>query len=192
MPRYAEHEAPFEELRNIVQTFVDKFPDVFTGFRVEDVGFVLTKEKKSSKKNPIKVHKVKYPQSVFSDKTYIFEVLDTKWENLDQKRRNLAVFHVMCSIPVEGFDPDSKEYGSTIKPDFELYRAEYAAAGGVADWFDDNRARDPMEMDNDGVLNAVYDVDSDSVDDPIPATSSKDPVTNQDIMDIDTQQQAAS
>jgi len=178
MPKFDDYQAPFEEVKHIVETFVEKFPSVFSGFRVNDVGFVLTKRKKPRGRHPIKVRSVSYPYFVFSGLTYIFEVLETKWEDLDRKRRNLAVFHAMCSVPVDGFDVDSKDYGKIVKPDFLLYRAEYAAAGGVADWFEDDRARDPMDAERDDV--SVTNADDEN---PIPSSGSKSPVTEKEIME---------
>lgn len=189
MPRFDEYEFPFGEARDVVEGLIDKFPGIFVGFCVEDIGFILTKRKKTKSKHPIKVRKVSYPFYVFSDLTYVFEVFETKWEKLDSKRRNLAVFHAMCSIPVDGFDPESISYGKIIKPDFELYRAEFAAAGGVADWFEDDRARDPMDIADDD-MQAVE--DADQGEDPISSTSTKQPVTAQGIMGAGTEEQQAA
>ena len=178
MPRFEDYRSD-PEVREIVEKYVKKFPRVFDGFSADDIGFIVSMKKKSKGKHPIKVRTVPYPHFVFSGKTYIFETLETKWEKMDQKKKNLAVFHAMCSIPIGGFDPGSKVYGRILKPDFELFRNEYAVAGGVADWFEDDRARDPMEVEDE---KSVIPEDGDDEEDPIPAAKSpKSPVTAKDL-----------
>lgn len=168
------------EVRDIVEGFVKKFPRVFEGFMVDDVFFIVTKKKKPSGRFPVKVKAIPYPYYVSSGQAYVFEAFETKWEELTKKQKNLAVFHAMCAVPVGGFDPASKKYGKIVKPDFEIYRYEYAVSGGVADWLEDDkdRARDPMEVKAEEVPVKVEPED----EDPIPASPSpKKPVTAKDI-----------
>ena len=203
MPRFEDYRSD-PEVRDIVESFVKKFPRVFEGFTIEDIGFVVTQKKKLKGKHPIKVRTVPYPHFVFSGKTYIFETYETKWQEYNKKQKNLAVFHAMCGIPVGGFDPASKAYGKLVKPDFELYRFELAAAGGVADWFEDDSARDPMEIDaadipvlkkDDGKqppLAADDDEDPIPADDASKATGKKFPLTADDVANAGTGPTAAA
>ena len=186
MPRFEDFRSD-PEVRDIVERFLKRFPRVFAGFSVADVGFVVTEKKKGPAKHPVKVRAVSYPNFVFAGVTYIFETFDKKWKELNKKQRNIAVFHAMCSIPIGGFDPASKVYGKILKPDFELYRQEYAATGGVADWFEDERARDPMEIDADEVLVPGEEEE----EDPIPDEGGgKHPVTAGDIAEVGSEEES--
>jgi hypothetical protein len=186
MPRFEDFRSD-PEVRDIVEKLAKKFPRVFEGFTVGDVGFIVTMKKKLKGKHPIKVRAVAYPHFVFSGKTYVMEVFETKWEKLNKKQKNLAVFHSMCSIPVGGFDPGSTMYGRVLKADYELFRMEYAAAGGVADWFEDDRARDPMEIEA-AELPSMEEGNEDPIPvEPAPGKGSKRPVTASDIADVDAE-----
>lgn len=183
MPRFEDFKSDPEVL-NIVERFLKKYPRVFEGFNVDEVGFILTQKKKGPPKQPIKVRSVTYPNFVFACKTYIFETFEKKWADLTKKQRNIAVFHAMCSIPIGGFEPASKMYGKVLKPDFQLFRQEFAATGGVADWLEDEkRARDPMEIDASEVPVPGEE------EDPLPKEGGeKHPVTVDDIAEAGSEE----
>ena len=102
---------------------------------------------------------------------YFVEVMDDTWRDLSQKQKNLAVFHIMCSIPQGGFDPESKKYAGKRKPDYEIYAEEYAVSGGVPNWLEnDVESRDPVD-----VANGMMDDDIERV-----------PVTKEDVAAIHT------
>lgn len=154
------------EVKDIMEKFIERFPGMFEGFDVKHIGFVATKKKKSFK--PIKLRTVSYPLEVFVCKPYIVETFDAQWVKLDQKKKNLAVFHIMCAIPDGGFDPNSKHYGKKVKPEIEMYLREYAAAGGIPNWLENPAAVDPMERTEDemakdlpGGLEAIPEEDGD-------------------------------
>ena len=94
---------------------------------------------------PIRIVNVSYPMDVFTNKTYVIEAYHTWWEKMDQKKRNLAVFHAMCAIPDGAFDEQSKTYGKKLQPDIKMYMKEYAASGGVPNWMENPAAIDPLE-----------------------------------------------
>lgn len=181
MPRFEDYRSD-PEVRDTVEKYVKKFPRVFDGFKVDDIFYIVTQTKKIRGKYPIKVKPVPYPHYVSSGKTYVFETFETKWTGMTQKQKNLSVFHAMCSIPIGGFDTSSTKYGKMLKPDFTLYRSEYAASGGVADWHEDDSARDPMEID----ASEVPVEEEEGNENPIPeedgpAKSIKSPVTASDL-----------
>jgi len=183
MPRFEDYRSD-PEVRDIVERYVKKFPRVFDGFKVEDIFYIVTQKKKLRGKHPIKVKPVPYPHYVSSGKTYVFETFETSWEKMTPKRKNPSVFHSMCSIPLGGFDTASVKYGKLLKPDFNLYRSEYAASGGVADWFEDDSARDPMEIDASEVPVVEEEGNENPLpenDNPIPSKSTKSPVTAKDL-----------
>ena len=131
------------QVKNIMEQFLERFPEMFEGFDVDSICFITTKKKKSHK--PVKLRTVSYPVEAFLGKPYIVEMFDKKWATLDPKKKNLAVFHVMCSIPQRGFDPSSKTYAKKIKPEIEMFLREFAASGGVPNWMENPLAKDPME-----------------------------------------------
>lgn len=176
MARYTDYKSD-SEVKDIMEKFVDKFPQVFEGFRVDDICYIMTQKKKTRDKYPIKVHSIRYPFEALIGKPYIVEIFEEKWAPLSQKKKNLAVFRTMCAIPVGGFDPESKSYAKKVKPQYQVYGMEFAAAGGVLDWCEDDRARNPMEIDTEDVQ-----VDSEDGEDPIPTPKSdKVPVTSEHI-----------
>lgn len=187
MPRFEDY-GTSPEVQDIVEGFVKKFPRVFEGFIPDDIFFIVTKKKKPSGRFPVKVKAIPYPYYVISGQAYVFETFDEKWKKLTKKQKNLAVFHAMCAVPVGGFDPASKKYGKIVKPDFEIYRYEYAVSGGVPDWLEDDedRARDPMDVATEEVPVKVDPED----EDPIPASSPKKPVTAKDIAGDDEEDAA--
>jgi len=180
MPARFEDYRSDPEVRDIMERYVKKFPLVFDGFDVDAIGFIVTQKKEPGDKKPIKLHPCRYPAEVFIGKTYIVEVFDKKWSEMNTKQKNLAVFHTMCAIPVGGFDPGSKDYAKKCKPDIVMYRNEFAASGGVPFWMEDDSARDPMEAPKEEI---VVKTDKDD-EDPIPAKPGKQPVTMKDIADI--------
>jgi len=141
------------EAQDIVEAFLERFPTMFEGFDVARIGFVTTKKKKA--KYPIKVHSVKYPQSVWLSKAYIFETLEVAWKKCDQKKKNMSVFRAMCAIPMGGFDEQSKAFGKVLQPDIKMFMKEYAACGGVPNWEENPSAKDPMSQTAEQVAKAV-------------------------------------
>ena len=131
------------EVRNIMEAFVKRFPEVFEGFDPSDLHVIFTEKKKTGP--VVRLRPQRYPQDVFVGKPYIVEVLDESWKKLDRKRKNLAVFHIMCSIPQGGFDPESKFYAKKAKPDIQMFSLEFAACGGVPNWMENPEAIDPLE-----------------------------------------------
>lgn len=157
MARFVDYYSD-SEVRNIMESILDKFTDMFRGFDVQRIHFITTKEKKSHR--PLKLRTVSYPMEVFIGRPYIVEVFETKWKVLDQKRKNLAVFHIMCSIPDGGFDLESDNYARKLKPEIEMFMLEFAACGGVPNWMENPLAEDPMEktqkkVKEDALKNAV-------------------------------------
>lgn len=168
-----------EEVPEIIQKFLDKFPTVFEDFRIESIKFIRTLEKKS--KEILKVRPVRYPQDVFVDAPYIMEVFDMGWEKLDQKRKNLLVFHHMCSFPEGAFDPTSEFYAKKVKPQIVMYELEHAVTEGVWNWRENDLVNDPMEFHQD-IAKKIED-EIDGVVDPLPVDPSprKMPATVNDV-----------
>ena len=131
------------EVTDIMEAILKKFPTVFPGFDVNKIGCVHTASKKNPKK-PIKITSVRYPYDVWIDKTYIVEVMEDTWQEMSDKQKNLAVFHIMCAIPDGAFDEQSKEYGKKKRPDYEMYAEEFAVTGGVPNWMENDEANDPL------------------------------------------------
>ena len=141
------------EIKDIMERFIKRFPGMFEGFNVDKMFFITTKKKKSRK--PVKLRSLSYPVEVFAGRPYIVEAFETVWKSLDQKKKNLAVFHIMCSIPDGGFSEDSKNYGKKLKPEIEMYLREFAAAGGVPNWMENPDASDPMERTEKDVSKSI-------------------------------------
>lgn len=131
------------EVKDIMERFVKRFPGMFESFDTDKMFFITTKKKKSRK--PLKLRTLSYPSEVFAGRPYIVEAFEVAWKSLDQKKKNLAVFHVMCSIPDGGLSPDSKNYGKRLKPEIEMYLREFAASGGIPNWMENPDASDPMD-----------------------------------------------
>jgi len=142
MPKFSDYSVT-PEITDIMEAVLDTYPDVFPGFDLSMIGTVITKKKRS--RRPVRLQTVGYPKDVFCDKVYIVEAFEKDWTELTQKKKNLAVFHVMCSIPEGGFDTTSKHYGKKRKPDYEMYVEEFAASGGVPNWMENDDAKDPMD-----------------------------------------------
>lgn len=181
MPRFEDYTTD-PEVKDIVERYVKKFPQIFGGFKIDEIFFIVTQKKRLSGKFPIKVKTVPYPHYVSSGFTYVFETYETKWEKLNQKQKNLSVFHAMCGIPQDAFDPLSTYYGKIAKPDYEIYQFEYAASGGVPNWQEDDSARDPMEIDTDEIQLATDDEEEEAIPTPKkPSDGTKSPVTIDDV-----------
>lgn len=149
------------EVQDIMEAFLERFPAMFEGFDTAKIGFVTTKKKgKKTAKQAVKLHPVKYPHSVWLSKVYIVEVLESAWKKLDQVKKNLSVFKTMCSIPLGGFDEQSKAYGKVLKPEINMFMKEYAASGGVVNWEENPAAKDPMSQTADDVAKAIPTVEA--------------------------------
>jgi len=143
MAKFTDYEVR-NDVSDIMETMVKSFPQVFRGFDVNQVFCVYTKDKQDFKK-PLKIRPIRYPFDILATKVYIIEVADGTWKDLDQKRKNLTVFHTMCSIPEGAFDEESKYYAKVKKPDYELFAEEFSVSGGIPNWMENDSASDPME-----------------------------------------------
>jgi hypothetical protein len=139
------------EVTDIMEKILERFPTVFPGFDVNKIGSIHAHDKESKK--PIKLTAVKFPYDVYCEKTYICSVSDGTWKDLTQKQKNLAVFHIMCSIPEGGFDSESNKYGRVLRPDIQVFSEEFAVSGGVPNWMENPDATDPMEANSEDVEN---------------------------------------
>jgi hypothetical protein len=155
MPKFTDYQSD-QEVRDIMERFLERFPGMFEGFDPSKMGFVMTAKKKS--KEPIKLHCVPYPLNVFCSHAYVVETFKTWWGRADAKKRNMAVFRTMCSVPDGGFDEMSKHFGKKLQPEIKMYMKEYAACGGVPNWMDNPAAIDPMERTSDEVAEDIPDV----------------------------------
>ena len=133
------------ELADIMESLADAFPEVFEGFRPDMVKTLKTMKK--SAKQVIKIHRIGYPKEVFCGQcAYIVEAFLPWWGDMNQKQKNLAVFHVMCAVKEGGFDEQSSGYGKLRQYDYRMYKEEFAVTGGIPDWWDNPAARDPMDV----------------------------------------------
>jgi len=132
------------EISGLMEGMIDGFPALFDGFDVTQVACVMTQRKKS--KTAVKLHNIGYPQQVLSDKVYIVEVFFEVWKDMDATKRNLALFHAMCGVPVGGFDELSKNFDKKKRPDYVMYLEEFAVSGGVPNWMENDDAQDPMVL----------------------------------------------
>jgi len=147
-----------QEVKDIMESYLGRYPEAFEGFDTSKIGFVMTKKKNA--RIPMKMHKVSYPENVWMSHVYIVEVFEGPWKKLDQKRKNLTVYKGMCSIPVGAFDEQSKQYGKILKPEISMFMREYAASGGVVNWEENPAAKDPMERTEEEVENEVVRVEA--------------------------------
>lgn len=181
MPRFEDYGSD-PEVKDIVERYVKKFPQIFGGFKLDDIFFIVTQKKTLRGKFPIRVKTVPYPHYVSSGYAYVFETFETKWEKFNQKQKNLAVFHAMCAIPQDGFDPMSTYYGKIVKPDYEIYQYEFVVSGGIPNWQEDDKANDPMEVDTDEIkLVTDEEEEEDAIPTNSPKKSTKTPVTIDDV-----------
>jgi hypothetical protein len=180
------------EVRSIMESIAEHCPKIFEGFDANGFHFITTKKRKASK--TIKLRRVSYPMEPFVGKPYIVEVFDSKWKAMDQKRKNLSVFRVMCAIPNGGFDNQSKNYGKVIRPEIEMYMLEYAASGGVPNWMENPLAKDPLERSADDmakdlpVIDAIPSEEGSSGE----GKSLKMPVTPQVVASVPSKKKVAS
>ena len=193
MPKFVDYTSS-PEVKDIMLAFTERFPEMFDGFRIEGFNIVHTKKKKST--FPVKLHSVGYPAHVFSNgKPYIVEVYESWWQDMNQRQKNTAVFHLMCAIPDGGFDDQSKMYAKKLKPELCCYMLEFAATGGVPNWFENPDAKDPMEREAQEIADdipAILDPDealpSSVAEDAAPETGEdgieRVPVTSADITDV--------
>jgi hypothetical protein len=173
-----------KEVQDIMEKFVDRFPEMFEGFNVGMIHFINTQKKKSNV--PVKVHTVGHPQEVFVGRPYIVEAFDLWWKEMDQKKKNQAVFGAMTLFPAGAFDDTSKYYGKRLKPEIQMTMREFAAFGGVPNWFENPAAADPMERDEASIAKDVptpeaipddvqrVPVTADGIGDAIPEPADKD------------------
>jgi hypothetical protein len=138
-----------KEIQDIMEKFVDRFPGMFEGFNVGMIHFVITQKKKANV--PIKVLTLGHPVEVFAGRPYIVEAFDLWWKEMDQKKKNQAVFGAMCQFPMGAFDDTSKYYGKKLQPEIRMSMREFAAFGGVPNWFENPAAADPMEREEDAI-----------------------------------------
>ena len=182
MPKFVDWSSD-NEVQGIMEKYLERFPGMFEGFDVSKMGFVRTQKKKA--KEPIKMHCVPHPISVFcSSKVYIIEVFESLWKKMDVKRRNIAVFKEMCRVPDGGFDEGSKHYGKKLQPEIKMFMKEYAACGGVPNWMENPAAADPMERTSDEIATNVPEVESAPAieDDEIERT----PVSAADVEEVES------
>ena len=144
--KFADFEA-CPDVVEIMEAFLERFPQVFEGFDVVEVEVILTKKRTS--RVPITLKAVGCPCYLFM-KPYVMEVHEDWWKDMDTKKRNLAVFHVMCQFPEGAFDEQSKNYGRKLKPPIQMFMEEFAAAGGIPNWMENPAAADPLEATDDG------------------------------------------
>jgi len=139
------------EVEEIAEKLIEKFPQVFDYFDVAQIQSVILNDKKS--KVAIKTVAVKFPFNISNPKTYYAIVYDEVWKDLTTKQKNLAVFEFMCSIPSEGFNAESSSYGKIRKPDIMTYMESFVVSGGVPNWMENGDARDPLsdEVTADGI-----------------------------------------
>lgn len=144
MAKFTDFESVPEAL-DIIEKLVAKLPNVFSGFKLDQIAVIGTKNKKS--KNTVKPVPVKYPHSVYLDYTYIFEVFLESWNSKSREEKCKIIFRAMCMIPFEGFDFDSKNYGKICKPQIQLYINEVALYKGIPGWPGSDVSRNPEEID---------------------------------------------
>lgn len=131
------------EVKDIMERLLDRFPKMFEGLDPENIAFVTTKKKRSTK--AMRLISVAYPMEAFINKPYIVEIYEARWKPLTPKQKNLSVFSVMCAIPEGGTNASAKHYGKKVKPEISMSLKEFAASGGVPNWMENPAAVDPME-----------------------------------------------
>ena len=135
------------EVTDIMKRQIEKTPDIFPGMDVSKIG-VTHNNMKTCSKEPLKVISVKYPTSAWVDKTYLIDVAQKTWEEMNERQKNTAVYHTMCYMSAEGsFDETSKNYAAKRKPDIQMFSEELAATGGIPNWMDNEDAKDPLADD---------------------------------------------
>jgi hypothetical protein len=181
------------EVKGIMESFLERFPGMFEGFNPDDINVIFTRAKKSQK--PMNLRTVGYPFDVYIGKPYILEVFNVWWEDMNQMQKNMAVFHVMCAIPSEGFDETSKTYAKKNKPEINMYMLEYAACGGVPNWQENPMAKDPMERTSDEIASDTPPVSLGESEEAIPEDMDgiqRMPVTTEDIANVGLEKAASA
>ena len=143
MPKFEDYRSD-SEVSDIMGKFVEKYPAVFLGFDVGGIKFIVTQKKKSPE--AMKLRNIGYPMDVFVGASYLVEIFEVAWKELDQKRKNLMVFHIMCAFPDGAFDSASKFFGKKVKPQITMYELEYAVTKGVHNWRENDAVVDPLEV----------------------------------------------
>jgi hypothetical protein len=133
------------EVPKIVEHILKKFSTTFPRFNKDAILFLRTQRKQ---RKPLRLIPCRYPFHIITEPyCYVIETSLPVWEMLEQKQKNLAVFHIMCAIPDGGFDVDCEFFVKKRRYDYELYDEEYGAAGGIPNWMDDpDAARDPLTI----------------------------------------------
>jgi hypothetical protein len=177
------------EVQDIMEAFLERFPMMFDGFDTAKIGFVTKKSKGKSKKTgpSLKLSSVGFPDDVWMNKTYTLVASEAAWKKMDTKRKNLSVFKVMCSIPVGGFDEQSKAYGKILPPDFKMFLKEFAASGGVPNWEENPAAKDPMEQTPEEVEQALPNVEAIPAEDGVERKA----VTMEEVVSVKVPSKAA-
>jgi hypothetical protein len=131
------------EITDIAEKMIEKFEVLFSHVDLDKIIGIHVNGKKNGKE-PIKLVNNKFPYNVIIDNKVYFAIVDSElWKEMNEKRRNLAVFHILCSLPEGAFDVESKDYGKIKKPDYKVFREEYLMCG-AADWLDNDAAKDPL------------------------------------------------
>ena len=166
MPRFTDFESS-TEIKDIMEAIVERFSSIFDGFDIDGFRIIHTKKKKSPK--ALKLRGVGYPMVEWVGKPYIIEAFQCHWKDMDARKKNLAVFHIMCAIPEGGFDEASKTWAKVRKPEISMYMLEFAACGGVPNGHENPAAIDPMERTIEEIAGAV------PMAAPTPATQETEP-----------------
>jgi len=130
------------DAKEILIKLIDKYPTLYSHIDPEKIGFVRNLKKKS--KIPIKVSNVTYPNSIWNDNIYVFEIFNDCWACLEPKQKNIAVAQAMCALHKDGFQETSNGYAKIIRPDITTYMEIFVLAGGVPNWLENASAIDPL------------------------------------------------
>jgi len=173
-----------KEVQDIAERFLERFPEMFEGFNVGMIHFVMTQKKKS--KVPLKLHTIGHPAEVFVGRPYIVESFELWWRDMNQKQKNQAVFGIMSLIPQGAFDDTSKYYGKKRQHEIKMTMMEFAAFGGVPNWFENPAACDPMERNASEIQGDI------PVPEAIPSDGvSRQPVTHEGIANVIPEEEEA-
>lgn len=120
------------EALSIALDIVNKYEDTFAGIDLTKIRFIRLLGKKKGK--DVKVTSVGFPMNIDVPFLYYMEFDDTKWQVMDDAKRNLTVFSGLYEIAPGGMDAESSNYGKKRPVDIKDYAAVIAAAGGRYDW----------------------------------------------------------
>ena len=138
MPKFSDYVVN-TDVQQMMEKIIENFPNDFQKFDTDSVHVVFTKGKPAKSKSKIyKLKGCKYPEDTLHEKTYCLEIADEDWKLLSDKQKYHLVHRVMISIPEEGFETESKEYGKLIKHDYDIYAKEYKVTNGVPNWLEDD------------------------------------------------------